>query len=35
MLPDLLVYSELNNSKVGTYFFLKNSPMVANLDEGR
>ena len=35
MLPELVGYSELNNSKVGTYFFLKNSPMVANLDEGR
>ena len=35
MLPELLDYSDLFNSKVATYFSLKNSAMVTNLDEGR
>ena len=35
MLPELLDYSDLFNSKVTTSFSLKHSAMVTNLDEGR
>ena len=33
MLPELLDYSDLFNSKVATYFSLKHSAMVTNLHQ--